>query len=357
MNHDVNLAPARGDASLTVREALPEEYPRVAELVVAAFAAGPYGHLPVSPERRDLMANTAARAAEGSVLVAVVAAGEDPSGTLVGTVTLVRSGARSARLATPDEVELRLLAVDVAWQGRGVADILLEASLDLARAAGAARLVLDTGSQNYAAQRSYYRHGFSRNTARDAALVSVEKPEITAWVFERPLTDLPPVTVRMARPVEYAAIADLSAAAYTGDYEVSPGYLDSIRDVAPRAREHEVWVAVDTETGELLGTVATPRAGGAISELALPGEIDFRLLAVAPAARGRGVGELLTRFVLALGRERGCTRAVMNSGVEMVGAHRLYAKLGFARIPERETSFVGDHGRIVHLLAFAYDLG
>jgi GNAT superfamily N-acetyltransferase len=66
-------------------------------------------------------------------------------------------------------------------------------------------------------------------------------------------------------------------------------------------------VALDGHTGQLLGTVTVPRPGGRISELGQDGELDFRLLAVAPAARRRGIGRLLVEHVIALAAGRGAT--------------------------------------------------
>ncbi|MBD8058384.1 GNAT family N-acetyltransferase [Cellulomonas sp. JH27-2] len=162
----------------------------------------------------------------------------------------------------------------------------------------------------------------------------------------------PEVVVRLVEPHEIDDVSRLSVEAYAHDYTLSEGYRASVADVAGRAREHEVWVAQEVATGELVGTVATPRVGGRLSELARDDEVDFRLLAVAPHARGRGIGELLTRHVIALARARGARRVVMNSGPRMVGAHRLYQRLGFVRLPERETRFVDG----ATLLAFGYDL-
>jgi len=101
--------------------------------------------------------------------------------------------------------------------------------------------------------------------------------------------------------------------------------------------------------------VATPRPGEFISELGQPGELDFRLLAVAPGARGRGFGALLTRHVIGLARERALDRVVMNSGDMMIGAHRLYEKLGFSRIPERDLTVVDGEQTIV-IFTFGLDL-
>lgn len=162
------------------------------------------------------------------------------------------------------------------------------------------------------------------------------------------------VAIRLADPGEYGAIADLREAAYSHDYTISENYGASLRDVAPADGGHEVWVAADRHTGQLLGTVTTPRPGGHISPLAEDGELDFRLLAVDPAARRRGIGRLLVEHVVALAAERGAKRVVMNSGPDMTGAHRLYYAMGFTRLTERETRIVDGHTQ--PLLAFGFEV-
>jgi ribosomal protein S18 acetylase RimI-like enzyme len=104
----------------------------------------------------------------------------------------------------------------------------------------------------------------------------------------------------------------------------------------------------------LLGTVTAPLPGGHISELGQDGELDFRLLAVAPSARRRGLGRLLVEHMITLAAERGAVRVVMNSGPEMTGAHQLYYSMGFSRLTERETRTVPGHTQ--PLLAFGYEV-
>lgn len=163
------------------------------------------------------------------------------------------------------------------------------------------------------------------------------------------------VTVRLVTPAEHEAVADLLDAAYGHEYSISDSYRAVLRDVTSRAAEHDVWVAVDDETGALLGTVATPSPGRHISPLAREGELDFRLLGVAPAARGRGIGTALTRHVLDVARAQGAQRVVMNSGPQMTRAHRLYEALGFRRLTERETRVIeGEGGGRLH--AYGLDL-
>ena len=329
-----------------VRQATPADFEAVADLTRRGFLSGPYGHLHASPEREAYERDSAGRAAAGALLVAT-----DATGTIVGTASLLRFGQPNTRLAREGEAELRLVATDPLVRGGGIGDALVAASIGEARSWGARSLVLDTGSLNVAAQRLYLRWGFQRQVAREHP----DDSEVISLVYSFDLAATTGVLVRLVRASEIETVADLTENAYTSDYELPDGYRQSLRLVASRARDHEVWVAEDRETGSLLATVATPRPGSWISELGQTGELDFRLLAVDPSARGRGLGELLTRHVLELGRERGVQRVVMNSGPEMLGAHRLYDRMGFRRLPERAVTFE-DSGRTVTLLTFAYDL-
>lgn len=169
------------------------------------------------------------------------------------------------------------------------------------------------------------------------------------------------VTIRLVRTEEYERAGEVTAAAYSHSYgELSAQYLASLRDVAGRVRTGDVWVAVeagsDGAAPAILGTVWVARPNRPLAEVARPGETDFRQLAVAPEARGRGIGEALTRHVIELARARGSHRVVMNSGPEMTGAHALYAKLGFERLVERGGDWEVEPGRIIRLLSFGYDL-
>lgn len=163
------------------------------------------------------------------------------------------------------------------------------------------------------------------------------------------------LTIRLVAPHEYADAGRLTAEAYRHSYEsLSEGYLVSLADVEGRVAQGEVWVAVNGD--EIVGSVWVPRPGERLSPLAREDELDFRQLAVAPEARGRGVGEALTRHVIALARRRGARRVVMNSGPEMLGAHALYLKLGFSRLTEREHPIEVEPGRFLDLRAFGLDL-
>ncbi len=102
----------------------------------------------------------------------------------------------------------------------------------------------------------------------------------------------------------------------------------------------------------MLGTVSFVRAGSLYADLARGDEAEFRMLAVDPAARGRGVATLLVRACLDRARSAGASRVVICSSSRMRTAHRLYDRLGFSRLPERDWS----PSEGVHLLAYVHDL-
>jgi ribosomal protein S18 acetylase RimI-like enzyme len=95
------------------------------------------------------------------VLVAVT------DGVIVGTVTAARPGSRMANMARAEEVEIRMLAVDEAARGQGIADLLMAACETLARDEGRAAVVLATAPDMHAAHRLYRRRGYVRQPDRD----------------------------------------------------------------------------------------------------------------------------------------------------------------------------------------------
>jgi ribosomal protein S18 acetylase RimI-like enzyme len=145
------------------------------------------------------------------------------------------------------------------------------------------------------------------------------------------------VEIRPPRPEEYAAAGEVTVQAYEADGHLADdvGYDAKLRDVARRVEEAEVLVAVDG-AGLVVGTVTIVRPGSEYAEISRPGELEFRMLAVAPSARGRGVGEALIKAVLDRARALGLPKVVLSSLDRMHSAHRLYERLGFARLAERD---------------------
>jgi ribosomal protein S18 acetylase RimI-like enzyme len=143
---------------MRVREAFPDEHERLGELCVRAYRS--LGA--VSDTYAARLRDVGGRAQTARVLAAV----QDGSPPL-GCVTLILDGGPWRELATDDEGEFRMLAVDPEVQGRGAGAALVRACIDEARAAGRARLVLSSATDMTAAHRLYERLGFSRAPERD----------------------------------------------------------------------------------------------------------------------------------------------------------------------------------------------
>ncbi len=157
--------------------------------------------------------------------------------------------------------------------------------------------------------------------------------------------------IRLAGDADLVAVGDITVAAYSG-FTRGPDdpYIAHLRDTAARADQAQLWVAEDDD-GRILGTVTHCPPGSPWREVSQPGEGEFRMLAVAPDAQGRGVGEALTRHVLALCAEAGEDVVVISSLNEMAAAHRIYERLGFRRLPERDWSPMSG----VQLITFSRD--
>ncbi|WP_405429693.1 GNAT family N-acetyltransferase [Micromonospora sp. NBC_00617] len=147
--------------------------------------------------------------------------------------------------------------------------------------------------------------------------------------------------VRLADTADFPAVARLTVAAYEADGQLKGehGYGAVLADVSTRAGSGEVLVAVDEATGAVLGSVTFVLPGTPFAELSGPGEAEFRMLAVDPAAQGRGVGAALAQACVDRAGELGCRAVVICVRAGMaVSAHRLYERLGFVRMPEKDWS-------------------
>lgn len=158
------------------------------------------------------------------------------------------------------------------------------------------------------------------------------------------MSSLNAVQIRAAHPHEYAALGELTVAAYASvDPSTLEGdYADELRDVAGRASGADVLIAVDTAGGSaggdggglvLGGVTYVPGPDSPSAEFSAHDGAGIRMLAVAPEARGRGVGEALTRACIDRARAAGRGQVLLHSTDQMTVAHRLYQRLGFVRDP------------------------
>lgn len=190
----------------------------------------------------------------------------------------------------------------------------------------------------------------------------------------RPGTADPAIAVRIAEPGDYPAIARLTVAAYQADGqlvgEAGRNYAKVLADVSARAGAGDLLVAVGCaaqrasrdgagepaehrqDADRVLGSVLFVLPDTPYAELSRPGEAEFRMLAVDPAAQGRGVGQALVRACLDRACQRGVRAVVICTRSFSLPAQRLYARLGFIRVPDRDWS----PERGVELLALRRDL-
>jgi len=159
------------------------------------------------------------------------------------------------------------------------------------------------------------------------------------------------VEVREARPEEFGHIGELRVAAYRADGFLSEtsAYADTLR-VLGMDGTGEILAAVDG--GQILGTVTLvtwPNDGEVLRD---PGEGEIRALAVASAARGRGIGRALLAAVMRRAADRRLRELLLLTQPEMRTAQHLYAQAGFGRRPDRDYEYAPGH----RLLAFSLPL-
>ncbi|WP_205323630.1 GNAT family N-acetyltransferase [Glycomyces sp. YM15] len=158
--------------------------------------------------------------------------------------------------------------------------------------------------------------------------------------------------IRPVSPAEHAALGDVSVRSYLEGGLLLKGlddpYTPNLRDVALRAASSTVLVAVDEHPGEdgghaLLGGVTLAFHGSPMAQLAGTGEAEIRMLAVDPAAQGRGVGAALAAACVERSRADTGTKSVVLCALQdLANAHRIYTRLGFERAPDLDWSPIPD---------------
>lgn len=147
---------------MNVREVRPEEYEEAGRVTALAYREFVRTGEAEWEDYLEHIADVAGRAGASPVLVAV----ED--GRVLGSATLEIDGRMDDEdpPLEPDEAHIRMLGVDPAARGRGVARALMDACFDRAREAGRTRMTLNTTQRMTAAQAMYERMGFERTPDR-----------------------------------------------------------------------------------------------------------------------------------------------------------------------------------------------
>lgn len=161
------------------------------------------------------------------------------------------------------------------------------------------------------------------------------------------------VHVREAIESELDDVGRIAVDAYRADGQLhdESEYEVALRDAAGRARDSSVLVAVDG--GRVVGAVAVCAPGSRLAEISREGELEFRMLSVDPAAQGRGVGRALVAACIDRARALECRAVVICTRSDVADrARRMYRRLGFARLPDRDWTPVPG----IELIAWEYAL-
>lgn len=147
--------------------------------------------------------------------------------------------------------------------------------------------------------------------------------------------------LRDARENDRDAIQDVTLSAYQQYAAVMPpplweNYRQNILATLADVRPAEQIVA--EQDGAIVGAVLLYPAGtvfsgsdGASVTLAWP---EVRLLAVAPAARGQGIGKALMQECVRRAHQSGSAAITLHTNDMMEVAMRMYERMGFVRAPE-----------------------
>lgn len=138
------------------------------------------------------------------------------------------------------------------------------------------------------------------------------------------------IELRPAEPEDLGAIAALMDAAYAEDRERLDGLPDMTEGLAAELREHDTMVAV--RGGVMLGVIIVATREGALLIINL---------AVAPDARGVGLGTRLLQWAEAVARARGCRTLALKTHAGMTKTRSLYMHLGWTE--------TGVSGKVVSL--------
>jgi ribosomal protein S18 acetylase RimI-like enzyme len=160
------------------------------------------------------------------------------------------------------------------------------------------------------------------------------------------------VIIRPATEADLDKVSALTVEAYVEDGLMEPDapYMDRLADAKSRFVDGGLLVAeVD---GAVVGAVTFVVHGSSYAELCSEGEAEFRMLAVAPTARGRGVGEALVQECIASAYHHDCSVLRLATQEARSAARHVYERLGFQRTPDRDWMPEPD----VELLAYELSL-
>jgi GNAT superfamily N-acetyltransferase len=146
--------------------------------------------------------------------------------------------------------------------------------------------------------------------------------------------------VRNAQPGEFKKIGEMMVQVYSqldgflnpADH---PGYYNMLRNVGDLTQTPGTELLVATDDDRLAGAVVYFNdmkyysSGGTATQT--QNAAGFRLLAVDPATRGRGIGKLLTLYCIDKARANNRKLLIIHTTMAMQTAWKMYETIGFKR--------------------------
>lgn len=146
--------------------------------------------------------------------------------------------------------------------------------------------------------------------------------------------------IRQAREDELDAAGEIIRAGYA-EYKTQMAperwerYIANAADVRSRLPEGEVIVA--EHDGKLMGTLTVYASGNQSRGEGWPADwVGLRLLAVAPEARGLGIGRALIEWAIAYARSLGASAVGLHTTEMMAIARAMYERMGFQRMSDHD---------------------
>ena len=152
-----------GPVTLQIREATPDEHAEAGRVTAESYREFVTPGEAAWEDYLTQIADVASRAERTRVMVAV------GDGRILGSATLElddRVDAEGDRPLAAGEAHIRMLGVEPASRGRGVARQLMTVCEETARAAGKTRMTLHTTSRMQVAQHMYVSLGYVRGEDR-----------------------------------------------------------------------------------------------------------------------------------------------------------------------------------------------
>jgi GNAT superfamily N-acetyltransferase len=144
--------------------------------------------------------------------------------------------------------------------------------------------------------------------------------------------------VRPASEQDLDSAGRICVAAYdhAGQLEPDSPYVATLLDTRTRWRDSLLLVA--ERDGSTVGTVTICLPGSTSAEIGRPDEVEFRFLAVDPAAWGTGVASALVAACEEHARNTGASALAICVRDINERAAAMYEAMGFHRVPARDWS-------------------